>query len=139
MKLYEYEGIKIKECRMALAMTGVELSKKTGFSQSSVSAWETGRCKVPEQRRKKLCQVLQTTWEYISMGKEPDLDRDVDAEQMTHFTPQPLATEFAFQCGQMVAQVDMMARQWRQNPHLLDGLNPVYREKLETIFEAVSL
>ena len=142
MKRYAYQGAKLKECRLKVELSGKEVAATTGFSPSAYSSWETGRVEVPQAKREALCDTLHTTWHYVTMGDQPRApDFEGDNYPVTQYdpAPQPLANEFAFQCGQLVAHVDTMARQWRSNPRLLDGLGPAYREKLETIFEAVTL
>ena len=141
MKKYEYQGRKLRECRKRLGLSGKDLMVKLGFAQSTYSSWEVGRVEVPAAKREALCEALNTTWHYVTMGDQAAPDFIGDNYPVTQYdpAPQPLANEFAFQCGQLVAHVDTMARQWRSNPRLLDGLGPAYREKLETIFEAVSL
>ena len=141
MKRYAYQGAKLKECRLKVELSGTEVAATTGFSPSAYSSWETGRVEVPAAKRAALCEALNTTWNYVILGDQPAPDFIGDNFPVTQYdpAPQPLATDFAFQCGQMLAHVDTMAHQWRTNPRLLDGLGPVHRERLETIFEAVSL
>lgn len=140
MRIYGYQGQKMKECRLRQGLRSAEVAEQIGVTQSAYSSYETGKRDVPKLRRTSLAMALETTWEYLTLGDREenlrDLDSDVDQEQMTHSLPTGQAVEFAFQCGQMVSSLQTMATRWRANPHLLNGLNPAYQDKLTRIFEA---
>ena len=137
-KLYDYQGKKMKERRIALGLRGEDIAALCDITQAAYSAYETGKRNVPARRRVQLAMALETTWNYLTMGEREENLEDDFVESVDELAPLPTnqAVEFAFQAGQMVASVQTMANQWRANPHLLEGLNPAYRDKLTRIFEA---
>lgn len=53
--------MKIKELRLAIKMTQVDLAKKMGVSQSTIVAWESGRACPGAQRLPALAAALGVT------------------------------------------------------------------------------
>lgn len=63
-------GKRIKKARVLSDMSQEELAKKLGFTNKTVSAYETGRAIPPVPTLQKIAEVTNTTLEYLVNGSD---------------------------------------------------------------------
>lgn len=57
---WTFKGEHITVAREARGVSQEELSKRTGFSQTQISRWETGKVKPGQDSLTRICNALQT-------------------------------------------------------------------------------
>lgn len=49
--------ITLKAARVNAGLTQIEVKRLTGYAQSSLSDWESGKRRLPDEAREKLCKL----------------------------------------------------------------------------------
>lgn len=65
-------GIRIKERRKALKITGAQIKERTGISTGNLSDIENGKCLPSAVALIQLSQILNCSTDYILLGKSRD-------------------------------------------------------------------
>lgn len=63
-------GQRIKELRIECGLTQKELANKIGAAQNTISQYENGTAKASIEIIVRLAEVLNTTTDYLLLGKE---------------------------------------------------------------------
>lgn len=63
-------GQRIKELRLSLGFTQKELADQIGVAQNTIAQYEKGNAKTSIEAIVSLANILQTTTDYLLLGKE---------------------------------------------------------------------
>lgn len=75
--IYQYTGERLRRARMVKGYSQIELAKKLGYSDSStIYKIEKGVQKIPYERIRQICDVLDIDYAYLTKGLEMTLDNE---------------------------------------------------------------
>ncbi len=55
-------------------ITPYKISQQTGIATSTLSDWKNGKSMPKQDKMQKIAEILDTTVEYLTTGKEPQID-----------------------------------------------------------------
>jgi len=64
----EEVGLRLARLRTKAGLTRPEVSKRIGYSEATLYAWETGRNAMPIDGLRAYCRILKTSSDYILFG-----------------------------------------------------------------------
>ena len=90
-------GQKIRDLRKQKRMSQTELAKSAGVSQTTVTAWETGKAEPSSSAVAKLADIFNVTTDYLlgkpEMKKETDIDLDNALDNAVAYNGKPISDD----------------------------------------------
>lgn len=90
-------GQRIRDLRKQKRMSQTELAKSAGVSQTTVTAWETGKAEPSSSAVTKLADIFNVTTDYLlgkpEMKKETDIDLDNALDNAVAYNGKPISDD----------------------------------------------
>lgn len=90
-------GQRIRDLRKQKRMSQTELAKSAGVSQTTVTAWETGKAEPSSSAVSKLADIFNVTTDYLlgkpEMKKETDIDLDNALDNAVAYNGKPISDD----------------------------------------------
>ncbi|WP_368290829.1 helix-turn-helix domain-containing protein [Ligilactobacillus ruminis] len=90
-------GQRIRDLRKQKRMSQTELAKSAGVSQTTVTAWETGKAEPSSSAVAKLADIFNVTTDYLlgkpEMKKETDIDLDNALDNAVAYNGKPISDD----------------------------------------------
>lgn len=90
-------GQRIRDLRKQKRMSQTELAKSAGVSQTTVTAWETGKAEPSSSAVAKLADIFNVTTDYLlgrpELKKETDIDLDNALDNAVAYNGKPISDD----------------------------------------------